>query len=185
MSLVQPTATVNITIPPPAPIVARKDSYTAAFGQPYSPPAGLSLLANDSSPNANPQLVVLANGPLSNTSAGTLNVSANGNFTFVPAPGWYGTVTFPYTMTDQGTGLNATATAQITIPKPLAPVATDDRYTCVWGAASCSVPAGQGLLLNDTSPSGAPIVVVGAPTPSAGTLSVSPNGSFTWLPPSP
>lgn len=162
--------------------MAIDDAFTAQYGQRITPPAGQLLLVNDSSPNAAPQLQVTSYGPLSDPSAGALAGSPDGNFTFTPASGWWGTVTFVYTMTDKDTGLTDTATASITVETPPPPAAADDAYACPFGQV-CSVGAALGVLANDSSPANLALAVVGAPTPSEGTVLVNANGSFDWMPP--
>lgn len=60
--------------------------------------------------------------------------------------------------------------------------AVDDTYSCAYGL-NCSVPATQGLLGNDASSANLTLSIVGAPVPSAGSLAVSTDGSFEWVPP--
>ena len=187
-SIQEPSATVHIYIAPPQPI-ARDDFYSGLSNTAFSPPAGKGLLRNDSSPIPNPQLEVTGHGPLSNPAAGTLkSVDPDGNFLFEPADGWTGTVTFPYTVTDRTTGLNASAVAHITITSSPPPVAGDDSYVCAFGEA-CSIPVGRGVLANDSSPTSSTITIVSSTDPvdgsgkAAGSVTLKPDGSFVWTPP--
>ena len=54
-----------------------------------------NLLANDFGATA-----VVRHSALSDPSAGQLTVAADGSYSFVPAPGTHGTVSFSYTATD-------------------------------------------------------------------------------------
>jgi hypothetical protein len=93
-------------------------------------------------------------------------------------------MTFGYTISDTcipGTG-TATATVTLTYPSPGAPVATDDAYTCTYGAP-CG-PTGPGPLANDRSQTGCPINMSAIVTqPSVGSVTFTPNGQFTYTPP--
>lgn len=78
---------------------------------------------------------------------------------------------------------STTACVSIRVDPPL-PAANDDGYACPYGVV-CRVPATHGLLANDSSPLNGTLAVVGAPKPSAGNLTVWPDGSFDWTPPGP
>ena len=90
---------------------------------------------------------------------------------------------FPYTIADAGTGLTATANVHITIPKPGAPVALNDAYTCQYDTP-CSPPGTKSILDNDASTVGGSLAVDQIVTPPlVGTVVVSPSGGFTYKPP--
>ena len=79
--------TVTLTVSPPQSLVARNDAYTGQASKNITVAAGAGLLSNDSSPNASPQLSVLAAGPLSPSNAGQLTSwGSDGSFVFLPAP---------------------------------------------------------------------------------------------------
>jgi hypothetical protein len=62
----------------------------------------------------------------------------------------------------------------------LAPLAVDDSYTAA--GSSLVVPVGTGVLANDTDGDGDPLVAVLGDPPASGTLSLQPDGSFTYTP---
>lgn len=67
---------------------AVNDTFIGTFNAPFSPPAGALILANDSSPNLNPSLRVVAAGP---PDAGNLTSwDASGNFSWMPPAGFTG-----------------------------------------------------------------------------------------------
>jgi hypothetical protein len=94
------------------PPVAVNDNYSTTKDKALTM-SGPGLLVNDSDPDGN-TLSVSANTLPAN---GTVNVAANGGFTYTPAAGFIGTDSFGYTISD-GNGGNASATATITIKAP-------------------------------------------------------------------
>jgi hypothetical protein len=107
----------------------------------------------------------------------------NGTFTFRPATDWTGTTVFPYTITDVGTGLSATANIYITVVIGL--TASNDSYIGLYDQ-DYSPPADNPIVLNDVSNSSTPdlqVVWAGNPTPDTGTLvSWDGAGSFVFRP---
>ena len=101
---------VNITVTPvnDAP-VALADSY-----QPYEDTTFTSyssVLSNDSDPEYDPLTAVLVSGP----QHGTLNLSANGNFTYLAAPNYNGPDSFTYSARDSGGLLSAPVTVTLNV----------------------------------------------------------------------
>jgi VCBS repeat-containing protein len=68
------------------------------------------VLANDSDDDGDPLTAVLDSGP----SHGTLNLNADGSFTYIPTDNFYGNDSFTYHAND-GTGDSNTATVNITV----------------------------------------------------------------------
>lgn len=152
----------------------------------YSKPENTTLvvmapgvLVNDTDAQGNPLTAAVVTGPAS----GTLVLSTNGSFSYMPAPNFAGTVTFTYRANDGALNSN---TATVTID--VAPVA-DSPATL---ADSYSTPedtpltvASPGVLGNDdvyvSNPDGAPdALLVSGPT--SGTLVLNADGSFTFAP---
>lgn len=166
------TLTVAATVQPP---VAAADAYAASGGTTLAV-AAPGVLANDTSPSGAPLTAVLVSAPAS----GTLNLAANGSFTYLgPTSG--GTFTFTYKASD-GTQSSAPATVTLNVAAAaLPPVAQGDSYAATAGATLA--PAAPGVLGNDSSPSGAPLtaVLVSGPTKAkAGSFVLNANGSFTY-----
>ena len=78
---------------------------------------------------------------------------------------------------------HTTACVRIKVVPPATTVAGDDTYVCP-ASTVCQVPAGQGLLSNDTVPYPRNLTVVGYTNATNGTVEVNPDGSFKWTPPS-
>ncbi|GEM47077.1 ExeM/NucH family extracellular endonuclease [Deinococcus cellulosilyticus] len=77
--------------------------------------ASFDLLDNDTDPDTNPAFSNLTVTGVSNvTSGASVSFDANGTFHYTPAPGFTGTDTFTYTVTDAG-GLSANATVSIDV----------------------------------------------------------------------
>ena len=91
--------------------VAVNDSYSTIGNVSISVPAGSGLLANDFDPDGDTLTITAVN---TSSLQGTLSYNAaNGSFTFDPTPGYEGTTSFTYTVSD-GTYTD-TATVSITV----------------------------------------------------------------------
>ena len=120
-------------------------------------------------------------------------ITAGGAFSWTPteaqgAPGMAGMYTFDVIVTDDGTGmLTDSETITVTANEVNAnPVATDDSYSAT-GNVSISVPAGSGVLGND-SDSDLPAQTLTATvetvaSTNGGSASIAADGSFTYEPP--
>ncbi|WP_157272170.1 Ig-like domain-containing protein, partial [Azohydromonas aeria] len=119
------TATVNVTVTPvnDAP-VARPDTFTVAED---SGATVLNVLGNDDTgPDTGETLTVTA---VTQPAHGGTVTLVNGVVAFTPAPDFFGTTSFTYTVSD-GNGGTATATATVTVtPVNDAPVARPDTLT--------------------------------------------------------
>jgi VCBS repeat-containing protein len=173
------TATVTITVNAVngAP-VATNDAYTTNEDTPLEVPAP-GVLANDNDPDGDPLTAWVGPG----TSHGTLNLNANGSFTYTPAANFNGTDTFTYHASD-GTAQSNTATVTITVnPVNDAPVATNDAYTTNEDTPlEVPAPGMLGVLANDNDPDGNPLTATLVGGPAHGTLALNANGSFTYTP---
>ena len=77
--------------PLPSPLTHNPHPNSGTYNTPFSPPAGALILANDTSGcSPSPQLRVLNNTNLIRGSGSVSGVSPTGNFTFTPAPGFFG-----------------------------------------------------------------------------------------------
>ena len=96
--------------------IAENDSYQVVKGRTLNVPAATGILLNDTA-IGNGTLTAVNISSLSDTSKGTLNVQADGSFTFVPAGEPSGSVTFTYQAFD-GIGDSNEATVTITFINP-------------------------------------------------------------------
>jgi len=152
------------------PPVANDDSYSVAQDtvlQITRP----GVLANDRDPEQH----VLGNAQVvTPPSHGTAALGVLGSLVYSPAPGFSGTDTFTYKMTDGALESNV-ATVTITVnPGNRAPVANDDSYS-VAQDGGLSVPY-PGLVGNDTDPDNDFLDVQIVTQPANGVLSLAPRG---------
>jgi hypothetical protein len=183
------TATVSVTITPvnDKP-VAVDDNLSTAIGTALTL-AAPGILGNDTDVDTGQTLSAVNISALSNPSAGTLNVGANGSLTFTPAANFGGDVSFTYQAKDNGTpNETSTNTATVRIHVAQRPVANTDSYQAT--EDTNLTIAAPGVLSNDTDPDNgntntgltakpaAPVV-----TPAgAGTVSLAADGSFVYAP---
>ncbi len=171
------TALVIITVNNQSP-VAVADSKTGLPCQEMI----IDLLANDTDPEAG--LLTITNlSALSNLAAGTLVNNNDGTMKFTPAMGFTGTVSFTYTITDNGvsplTSAPATVTITISAATNNAPVAVND----VADPSNQDEVVYYNVVDNDSDPDGNSLM---NPTitidPIHGTASVLPNGLILYTP---
>ena len=160
------TVTLNVLAFPRA----AEQSYDVIGGRSISVTTP-GLLANSiGTPSHNPLTVSGNTAP----SHGALAVFPDGNFVYQPFPGFTGTDSFTYTLTD---GSATSAPATVTLAVYATPVAANQDYTACAGS-TLSVP-GPGLLTNAVC---ANPRIVGNTQPMNGTLQVNADGSFTYTP---
>lgn len=167
----------TVTVAPGGGPVAEPDSYETEQGEALSvnPPNG--VLANDTNPNPGPLTAVLVTG----VSSGTLTLAPNGSFTFTPAAGFSGNVTFTYRAT-AGPLQSNTATVTIAVaPGNAAPNAVNDSYTTPEDT-QLTVTAANGVLANDTDADGESLTAALVDDVDDGTLTLNANGSFIYVP---
>ncbi|TXI26293.1 MAG: hypothetical protein E6Q60_12835, partial [Nitrosomonas oligotropha] len=84
------------------PPLAVRDSYTVLSGSTLNVNAATGLLANDSDIEGDPLTALLTNAP----KRGSLELNADGSFSYTPNPSFFGTDSFSYRASD-GIGLSA------------------------------------------------------------------------------
>lgn len=172
-------ATVTISIvtannPP----VAVNDSYVVNAGSTLTV-AGGNLLLNDSDPDRDLMAAALVSSP---SQAGAFTFTAgSGAFTYTPAVGVTGNVTFTYKVSDPY-GLSSN-TATVTIRVNALPVAVNDSYTTAEDTV-LTVPV-AGILANDTDADAGSTLTAVLPLvslPTHGTVTQNANGSLVYTP---
>jgi hypothetical protein len=183
------------------------DSYGATAGAALTvPDGGTDLLANDNLGTPRAALTFFGGGSLGGAvtdhavgsaatfgTGGSLQVDANGSFTYTPADGFTGPFTFQYRITNAAGSVDATVTVDVA----KAPAAVADAYTTARNTAL--VTAAPGLLANDDrgvpqgtvarfavgtlgGPGSGSAAGATIPDGNGGTLQVNADGSFTFTP---
>ncbi len=124
--------------------IAGNDTFAVTGNLQIQVPDGANdVLANDFDPDTNSNAGLTASGGTTSAQGGNVTINANGSFSYNPPPGFEGTDTFTYTVTDAG---GATNTATITF----------NVSGMIWfvnnNAAACTtLAAGCGRLTNPFS----------------------------------
>jgi FtsP/CotA-like multicopper oxidase with cupredoxin domain len=167
-SFVVSVASVNV-----AP-TAQGESYSVAQGGSLTVPAP-GVLGNDDDADGDALSASLVSGPAN----GTLNLNANGGFTYTPAGTFTGTVSFQYRAYD-GALYSDPVTVQITVAVNQAPVAVYDIVTVKRNVSSVI-----NMLANDYDPDGeidpTTVIITTGSTRGAGIV-VNADGTVTYTP---
>jgi VCBS repeat-containing protein len=165
--------TLQIKGPP----LATDDEYRVDEDGELTVSAAAGVLDNDFDEEGDPLSAVLVSPPAS----GTLQFTADGSFTYRPAPDFSGTDQFTYRANDGFFDSN-TATVTITVTGfNDAPVAADDSYS-VFRNQTLNVPAAQGVLGNDFDADGDSPTVQLIQSPAHGVVVLRTDGSFDYTP---
>lgn len=141
--------------------------------------AANGVLANDTDEEGDPLVAVLVD----DVDNGALTLNDDGSFVYTPNINFVGTDSFTYRAFD-GTGESNDITVTIEVtPVNDAPVAVDDAYSMA-PDATLIVDVANGVLANDSDVDDDPSVLSAVQVGSAvnGTVTVNPDGSFTFTP---
>jgi hypothetical protein len=135
--------------------IAIADAYNVIGNVRIQPNAAQGLLANDRDPDSGNNTGLTASGPTTSAQGGNVTINGDGSFSYNPPPGFTGSDSFIYTITDAG-GKTDTATATFSVGNgtstpgvnvvwfvnPSAPLGGDGRLTNPFncytgGTASC------------------------------------------------
>jgi len=169
------TVALTVTAVNDAPVAA-DDSYSVDEDGTLAPAAAAGVLANDTDIDS----AALTAAKVSNPAHGTVTVNTNGSFTYTPVADYTGPDSFTYKVNDGSLDSNvATVTLTVTAVND-APVAADDSYS-VDEDGTLAPAAAVGVLANDTDAEGDSLTVALVDGPEHGTLTLNPNGSFTYV----
>jgi len=169
VSTASAVATIDVVQPT---LIAAPDTFVTKANGVLTVDAAHGLLANDLSSGG-----TLVASSFSAPSHGTLNVSLDGSLTYTPVAGFVGADTFSYYISNGYGTAWTTATIDVVDAKP---IANTDVYS-VHAGQTLTVSAINGLLANDVDPGGT-ITATSFSTASHGSLSVSLDGSLTYVP---
>ncbi|MSU57437.1 MAG: tandem-95 repeat protein [Pedosphaera sp.] len=162
------TVTINITATNTAP-VANNDSYTTLEDTTLNIPVA-GILTNDTDIDGDALTALL----VANVTSGTLNLNANGSFSYTPSTNFNGSDFFTYRARDgQATGNVATVTMNIT-PVNDAPIAVNDSTNTLE-----DVSVTISVLVNDSDPEGTPLTITGTSTTNGTAVISGTNVVFT------
>jgi serine protease AprX len=163
--------------------VAAADSYSTAAGSALAV-AAPGVLANDRDAEADPLTAQLATGP----AHGTLTLSGNGGFQFVPAAGYAGIDSFSYRASDGRLAGNlATVTIKVLAPPPppTPPVARNDSFSAPVYRSGTYAARKLAVLANDTGGTSAivasSVTLASAPN-KGGRATVNSDGTLSYTP---
>ncbi|QIE59037.1 tandem-95 repeat protein [Rasiella rasia] len=173
-------ATVYISIADPGNEILAVDDINDTF---VDLPVSGNVATNDENFDGptGTEVFTLVSGP---TAGGTLTFNPDGTYDYTPAPGFVGEDTFVYQVCDAGNPVACdTATVTISIvDDPVIgndpPVANNDV-----NITEINTPVDGNVLVNDFDPDLGDIITVTANTdPANGSVTVSPDGSYTYIP---
>ena len=173
----QDIAVVGVSqIPPPPTVTANTDSFNTTTTATPLQVGTPGVLGNDTDP-LKQKLTATLDGPAANQ-AGTIDLHADGSFTYTRAAGFEGTARFFYRAHAPGR-TSATGAILIAVKPAGLPAANPDKF-------SMASQAGQltgSVLGNDTDPLGQKLhAVVAASTLEHGFISFSSDGFFFYFP---
>jgi hypothetical protein len=171
------TATGNVTVGvAPAPPVAQPGSFSVHENAVLTG----NVITNNGNPDTDPNSLMLSvQAGTFMTSHGTLTLHMNGDFTYTPNNGYFGSDSFTYTLQDTA-GAQSTGNVAINVTQLLPPVAQPGNFS----AGNTASASGNVISNNgnpDTDPNGLALSVVPESVSTAhGTVTVSANGNFTY-----
>jgi hypothetical protein len=152
------------------------DAYALDQGTTLTVDATTGVLANDSDIDGDPLSASVISGPAN----GSLTLNANGSFSYAPSASFSGTDSFVYAAGDGSATSQSTVTLTVN-PVAQSPLAAIDNYS-TGEDVPLAVGADRGVLANDFNPSGGAMTAQVVTGPAHGTLSMNPDGSFSFAP---
>ncbi|MEE8421503.1 MAG: Ig-like domain-containing protein, partial [Dehalococcoidia bacterium] len=117
---------------------------------------------------------------MSPPSWGVLSFARDGSFMYFPEKDFNGTDSFTYRVYDNGImGSIATVTINVAGVNDVPVTQSDGTYIALPGVP-LDVDAAGGVLANDSDPEGDPLTAAVLTGPAHGTLTLNPDGSFTY-----
>ena len=163
------SANVILTVQPSLPPVARDDTATT----PYLTPVVIDVLANDTDPNG----FFLSVTSVGVAASGTAKILPGGAVSYSPQPGFIGSDSFEYSISD-GHGGIASANVTVTVQPPGGSLAAqNDTATTTYAK-----PVAINVIANDTAPSGLTLTITKVTLPAHGAAQIAINGYIDYTP---
>jgi VCBS repeat-containing protein len=153
---------------------AGPDSYTTAADD--SSIVHPSVLANDADADHDSLAATLLVSP----AHGSVNLNADGTFTYAPDSDYTGPDSFTYSASDGFVSSDETTVSLTVVPVTNNIIAAGDDFLTPLDAPL--TVAAPGLLVNDTPAGSAPLSAVLVAQPSHGTVALAADGSFSYTP---
>ncbi len=171
-------AEVTITVTPADdPPVGVADTYTVNEDTTLTRTAATGVLANDTDPEDDDLTAALVD----QADHGTVTLSANGSFTYVPDANYAGADSFTYKVSD-GTTQSEAITVSLTLTAVNdAPTTAADAYT-VDEDGTLTVSTADGVLKNDSDVDSSDFSAMIQSEPTHGDVTLDADGSFVYTP---
>lgn len=159
---------------------AMADAVTAISGNVYS--SVVSVLSNDADIDGGTLSITRYDDTSAN--GGSVEMNADGTFTYLSAEGFSGTDSFTYTISD-GNGGQDTASVSVTVdPAPTVNTAPDARNDSYSVSADGTYTSSSSVLANDSDSDGDTLTVADFDVTSSngGTVSMGVGGTFSYTP---
>jgi len=173
----QSSALTPVTITVANPPTALPDSYGTDEDLDLVVTAALGVLNNDSDPQAVPLVAELVAGP----GSGSVTLSADGSFSYSPAPDYSGPDSFTYRASNGSRYSNTTTVSIVVAELNDPPIADPDAYDVDLDSLLL-VPAAAGVLANDLDPEAAVLSAILVADVLDGSLDLQSDGGFSYLP---
>ena len=175
-----PGNTVSVTIyinDPPVAVTETIAVLEAGTATTLNDGVTTSLLANDTDADGDPLTAVLVTNP----TEGTLTLNPNGTFSYVHGGGNLSSDSFTYSAND-GKINSAPVTVSITVTGTNdPPVANNDNIIVPLNGTATTLDNGQtSVIANDSDPDGDVLTATLVSSPSFGTLTLNPGGTFSY-----
>lgn len=153
------------------------DHYAVPAGETLTVPAASGLLSNDIDADEDPLFVTSYQAPAN----GDLTMDTAGAITYTPDPGFEGTESVSYFVSDSVELASGELVIMVTAPVNRAPTPAADWYYTPAGTV-LEVDAAGGILRNDRDPDGDGIFATSYFPPANGTFLLSVAGEFNFTP---
>ena len=164
------TAQVGVTINS---VVDGPNAFNDSFTTAEDSAMALAVLVNDSNPDGSPLTVSIMTQP----SNGSAAVQADGTVLYTPAPDFFGTDYFTYSVADH-LGLNDSAAVTVTV----APISEAFSASSDYLSISEDSPGMLNLLTNDDNPDNVSLTISIQSPPLHGQVELDQDGGLTYTP---